>query len=211
MRTDFCYLRDTMAYAKNCTLMRTRLLCALVTLSACATHGPQARLDVQAVGTSSLWIPPVRNSTHADLLLPGTNPLLSLAEMAGKISPNERPTVMSLLRESLRQELVRREVHARFPEEHDSRFSVLPWGNEAASRITREGGLDGNLLLSEIRRWDAEPPGLLRLWLEFKLVRIADGSLLWERRVQKVIAANRSGNLAQVHQDGVKEVIRELF
>jgi hypothetical protein len=156
-------------------------------------------------------MPPVRNSTDADLRLPATNPLGSLAEMAGKVSPYQRQNVMSLLRESLRRELAQRKIDARFPEERDARLAVLPFGSEAAARLAREGGLEGHLLLGEVRRWDAEPPGLLRLWLEFKLVRIADGSLLWERRVQKVIAANRSGNLAQVHQDAVNEVIRELF
>ena len=193
--------------------MRACLLWALVALCACATptRAPQGGFDIQAAGADSLWIPAVRNSTDADLRLPGTNPLRSLAEMAGKISPDERATVMTVLRRSLRRELEQRKVRARFPEEQDARFSVLPLGHEAAARIAREGGLEGTVLLSEIRRWDAEAPGLVRLWLEFKLARIADGALLWERRVQKVIPANRTGNLTEVHQDAVKEVIRELF
>jgi hypothetical protein len=183
----------------------------LLVLCACATGAPERRFDFQAVGADSLWLPAVRNSTDADLRLPATNPLRSLAEMAGKISPAERATVMTLLREQLRRELEQKKVRARFPEEQDARFSVLPLRHDAAARIAREGGLDGTLLLGEIRRWDADPSGLVRLWLEFRLVRIADGSLLWERRVQKVIAASRSGNLAEVYQDAATEVIRELF
>ena len=191
--------------------MRAWLLSVLVAVCACATQTSQARFDIQQVGANSVWIPAVRNSTDADLRLPGTNPLRSLAEMAGKISLDERVTVMTLLRQSLKRELEQREVRARFPEEHDARFSVLPLGHEAAARIAREGGLEGALLLNEIRRWDGEAPGLVRLWVEFKLVRIDDAGLLWERRVQKVIPTNRSGNLAEIHQDAVKEVIRELF
>ena len=200
-----------MVHANNPRLMRAWLLSMLVAVCACATQTPQARFDIQLVGANSVWIPAVRNSTDADLRLAGTNPLRSLAEMAGKISLDERVTVMTLLRESLKRELEQREVRARFPEEHDARFSVLPLGHEAAARIAREGGLEGALLLNEIRRWDGEAPGLVRLWVEFKLVRIDDAGLLWERRVQKVIPTNRSGNLAEIHQDAVKEVIRELF
>ena len=200
-----------MVHANNPRLMRAWLLSMLVAVCACATQTPQARFDIQLVGANSVWIPAVRNSTDADLRLPGTNPLRSLAEMAGKISLDERVTVMTLLRQSLKRELEQREVRARFPEEHDARFSVLPLGHEAAARIAREGGLEGALLLNEIRRWDGEAPGLVRLWVEFKLVRIDDAGLLWERRVQKVIPTNRSGNLAEIHQDAVKEVIRELF
>lgn len=191
--------------------MRAWLLWLLIVCGACTARAPADRLDLMAVGADSLWIPAVRNSTNADLRLPATNPLHSLGEMTGKVSPDGRETVMTLLRHSLRQELEQRKVHARFPEEQDARFSVLPLGFEAAARIARQGGLEGALLLSEIRRWDGDPAGTLRLWLEFRLVRIADGALLWQRRVQKILPANRSGNPAQVHQDAVKEVIRELF
>jgi hypothetical protein len=200
-----------MVHAKNTRLMRAWLLSVLVAVCACVTQTPQARFNIQLVGENTVWIPAVRNSTDGDLRLPGTNPLHSLAEMAGKISLDERVTVMTLLRESLKRELEQRKVRARFPEEHDARFSVLPPGHEAAARIAREGGLEGALLLNEIRRWDTEAPGLVRFWVEFKLVRIADAGLLWERRVQRVIPANRSGNLAEIHQDAAKEVIRELF
>jgi hypothetical protein len=192
-------------------MIRTGLFMLMLAALGCAAGAPQTPFAVSSLGGKSLWIPAVRNSSDSDLRVPGTNPLRSLGEIAGKIPPDYRATVMDLLRTSLRRELEQRKVQARFPEEHDARLSVLPLGNEAAARIAREGGLDGSLFLSEIRRWEADTAGLLRLWIEFKLVRIADGAVLWERRVQKVLPAGRSGNPAAVHGDGVREVTRELF
>lgn len=192
-------------------MMRAGLFILALTFLGCASAAPQKPFAVQALGGKSVWIPSARNSTDGDLRLQGTNPLRSLGEIAGKISPDYRPTVMELLRASIKRDMEQRKVQARFPEEHDARLSVLPLGNEAAARIAREGGLDGSLLLSEIRRWEADTAGLLRLWVEFKLVRIADGALLWERRVQKVFAAGRSGNPAEMHSDAVREITKELF
>jgi hypothetical protein len=192
-------------------MIRAVFLIAMLVVLGCAVGAPQKPLAVQALGGKSVWIPSVRNSTDSDLRLPGVNPLRSLGEIAGKVSPDYRPTVMDLLRASLKREIEQRTAKARFPEEHDARFSVLPSGNEASARIAREGGLDGVLLLSEIRRWEADVAGLLRLWVEFKLVRIADGALLWERRVQKVFPGGRSGNPAEMHNEAAREVARELF
>ena len=200
-----------MVGAKNTRMMRFRLLILLLVVFGCAARAPQRPFAVDTLGDKILWLPAVRNSTDADLRLPGTNPLRSLGEMAGKIPPNYRPTVMDSLRASIKRELEQRKVRVRFPEEHDARLTVLPLGPEAAARIARQGGLDGSLFLSEIRRWDAEAAGLMRLWVDCKLVRIADGALLWERSVQQVIPVSRSGNLAEAHQDAVKEVVRELF
>ena len=192
-------------------MIRAGLFILALTFLGCAAAAPQKPFEVQALGGKPVWIPPARNSTDSDPRLPGTNPLRSLGEIAGKISPDYRPTVMDLLRTSLKREMEQRQAQARFPEEHNARLSVLPLGNEAAARIAREGGLDGSLLLSEIRRWESDTAGLLRLWVEFKLVRIADGALLWERRVQKVFASGRSGNPAEVHSDAVREIVKELF
>jgi hypothetical protein len=116
-----------------------------------------------------------------------------------------------LLRVAVKREIEQRKTQGRFPEEHDARFSVLPLGNEAAARSARDGGLNGALLLSEIRRWEADTAGLLRVWVEFKLVRITDGALLWERRVQKVFSGGRTGNPAEAHNDAAREVARDLF
>ena len=192
-------------------MIRVGLFILVLMVLSCSAAPPQKPFEVQALGGQSLWIPSARNSTDGDLRLPGTNPLRSLAEIAGKVSPDYRPTVMDLLRTSIKREIAQRKAQARFTEEHDARLSVLPLGNEAAARIAREGGLDGSLFLSEIRRWEADTAGLLRLWVEFKLVRIADGALLWERRAQKVIPAGRSANPAEAHSDAVREIVKELF
>lgn len=208
MLGDFFNLPRAMAASKNARLTAALLLGALL---ACSAPMQPPRLDFQALGAKPLWIAAVRNATDSPLRVPGTNPLRSLAEMAGKVSADERATVMDLLRDSLKQELVRQKAAVRFPEEMDARLAALPAGQQAAVRVAREGKLTGALLLSEIRRWDVEAPGLVRLWVEFKLVRIADGALLWERRVQKAILAARSANLAEAYYDAVKEIIREIF
>jgi hypothetical protein len=199
-----------MAYSKNTCLTGLPLIMFFV-LSSCSAPASQPRIDFQAVGQNTLWLAPARNSTGASLRIPGSNPLRSLAEMAGKVSSDYRPTVMDLLRESLKQEFTQRTTTVRFPEETDARLSALPLGPDGSARIAREAKLTGLLLLSEIRRWDAEAPGLIRLWVEFKLVRIADGGLLWERRVQKAFPAARSGNVGEVYNDAVKTIIHEIF
>jgi len=200
-----------MVLAKDPRVMRAWQSLVLLAVLGCAARAPQSPFAVEALGGKPLWLAALRNSTDTDLRLPGTNPLRSLGEIAGKISPDYRPTVMELLRASIKQEMEQRKAQVRFPEERDARLSALPLAPEAAARSARRGGLDGALLLGEIRRWDAEAVGLMRLWVEFKLVRIADGVLLWERSVQKVIPAGRSGNPAEAHNDAVREVTRELF
>ena len=65
--------------------------------------------------------------------------------------------------------------------------------------------------MSEIRRWEIEAPDPTRVWVEFKLVRIADGATLWERSVQKVIPATRSGNVTETYNDAVRAVVDDLF
>lgn len=200
-----------MVATKNTRIKLSPLWMLLLAVLGCAAHTPQAPFALEALDGKIFWLPAVRNSTDADLRLPGTSPLRSLGEMAGKMPPDYRPRVMDSLRAAIKQELEQRKVNARFPEEHDARLSVLPLGPEAAARIARQGGLDGSVFLGEIRRWDVEVPGLMRLWVEFKLVRIADGALRWERSVQKVVPASRSGNLAEVYDDAVREITRELF
>jgi len=197
-----------MAYSKNARLTAALMLGIFL---ACSAPGPQPRFDFQAVGQNTLWIAAPRNSTNYDLRVPGANPLRSLAEMAGKVSSDYRPRVMDLLRESLTQEFRQRKTAVRYPEDTDARLSTLTLDNEGAARLARDAKLSGALLLSEIRRWDSEAVGLVRLWVEFKLVRISDGALLWQRRVQKAVPTARTGNMAEVHQDGVKEIVHEIF
>jgi hypothetical protein len=200
-----------MADQKNPRVMRGWTTFLLLAVFGCAGHAPEAPLTLETLGGKPLWLAAVRNGTTADLRLAGANPLRSLGEMAGKVSPDYRPTIMDLLREALRREGQQRKVQVRYPEEHDARLTALPLGPEAASRIARDANLEGALLLSEIRRWDGEAPGLIRLWVELKVVRIADGSVAWERRVQKIVAAGRSGNPAEFHQDAVREIVKQLF
>ena len=192
-------------------MMRLGVLLLALLLTGCAGRGPEAPLNSSVLAGKPLWIAPVRNSTNTDLRLPGTNPLRSLGEMAGKVSPDDRPTVPDLLRDSLRRETAARKVPARYPEDFDARLKTLPAESDAAARRARQAALEGALLLTEVRRWESEAAGLLRVWVDFKLVRIADGTLTWERRVQKVSAVGRSGNAAETHQDAIREIVQELF
>lgn len=192
-------------------MKRVIVLLLFVVMSGCAARAPEAPLSIDALAGMPLWLPAVRNGSTSDLRLPGGNPLRSLGEMAGKVSADHRPTVMEILRDALRREAQQRKLPARYPEEYDARFSVLPLAPEAAARIARGAGLQGALLLSEIRRWDGDTPGLIRIWIELRLVRVADGSVAWERRVQKVVATGRSGNPAEAHQDAIRQIVKELF
>jgi hypothetical protein len=200
-----------MADQKSALMKRVLPILLLLVVFGCAARAPEPPLPITALTGMPLWLPAVRNVSNGDLRLPGTNPLRSLGEMAGKVSSDYRPTVMDLLRDALRREAQQRQAQVRYPEKYDGRLAVLPLAPDAAARIAREAGLQGSLLISEIRRWDGEMPGLIRLWIELRLVRIADGSVVWERRMQKVVAAGRSGNPAEVHQDAVKELVKELF
>ena len=190
-----------------------RFAAALSTLVliACAGRAPDPPLDLGALGDKPLWVAAARNSTNSDLRLPSGNPLRSLGEMAGKVSAEYRPTVPDLLREALRRAADARKVPARYPEEHDARLKELPLDPEAAARSAREAKLAGALLLTEVRRWDSEPTGLLRLSVDFKLVRIADGTIGFARRVQKVVPVSRSGNPAEAQQDAIRQIAKELF
>jgi ABC-type Mn2+/Zn2+ transport system permease subunit len=73
---------------------RTATVAILCLVSACVTASctssqPAAvsLSSVQGLSESMVWIAKVRNSTSSELRLPGSNPLRSLGEMAGKVSP----------------------------------------------------------------------------------------------------------------------------
>ena len=142
--------------------------------------------------------------------MPGANPLRSLGEMTGKLSPDYRATAMDLLREVLKQELEARGIAVAFPERRDGRLSSFSFSAESAAQGARAAKLSGLLLLAEIRRWDGDSPGLLRSWVDFKLVRIEGGATIWERRVQKVVSTT-GARLDQASADAAKEIARELF
>jgi ABC-type Mn2+/Zn2+ transport system permease subunit len=166
--------------------------------------------SVEALKDSTVWVAKVRNSTNLELRLPGTNPLRSLAEMAGKLSSGYRLTVMDLLRDSLQSELEGRKVKVAFPESHDARLEAFSPDPASAAQTARQGKLSGLLLLTDVQRWSAEGRQLLSTRVDFKLLRISDGSVLWEKRTQRVISTT-GANLNQASADAIKEIMREFF
>ena len=111
--------------------------------------------------------------------MPGSNPLRSLGEMAGKVSSDYRPTVMDLLRDALQTELAQRKVRSTFPEAVDARLGAFSANPQGAAQTARDGNLSGLIFVGEIWRWEGEPQKFLRVLAEFKLIRIADGAVLW--------------------------------
>jgi hypothetical protein len=197
---------------------RTATVAALCFASACVSAGcgqPQGVAvpisSVQGLSESPVWLAKVRNSTQSELRLPGTNPLQSLAEMAGKMSSGYRLTVMDLLRDGLRSELERRKIKIAFPEAHDARMEAFSPQPESAARTARDGKLSGLLLVTDIQRWDADGRQLLATRVDFKLLRISDGSLVWEKNVRRVISTVGAGHMGQASSDAVKEIMGELF
>jgi ABC-type Mn2+/Zn2+ transport system permease subunit len=160
---------------------------------------------------ATVWLPKPRNSTNLNLTLPATNPLRSLAEMAGKESAESRETVMDVLRESLQKELIQRGFKLSQPERSDKRLSSFPFGTEQAVRTARQGKLSGLLFLSDILRWNADSKQFLSVLTDFKLVRIADGAVLWERRYQRAVPTPSATNLSQASTDAVKIIMQDLF
>jgi ABC-type Mn2+/Zn2+ transport system permease subunit len=185
-------------------------LIVLMTISACSAPAPRLFPNVQALGQDDLWLAAVRNSTSSNLRLPATNPLRSLTEMAKKVDTGYRPTIMDLLRDEIRNELERRTVKFGFPEQRDDRLGAFPFDAAYAATAARQANISGYLLLSDIRRWDSDPHGPLRSWVEFRLVRIDDGTVAWERRIQKVTSST-GARLDQLSFDAVKEIVREVF
>ncbi len=188
------------------------LLCAGFTLGACSAKNPSGPLpEAKAVQAEPLWLAKVRNSTALPLLLPSNNPLRSLAEMAGKLSPDYRENVMDVLRENLRIELAQKGFQIFLPEEKDVRFVAFPADANAAVRMAREGKLSGAVFASEIWRWEIELQKFVRVLVDFKLMRVADGAVLWERRVQGAIPTPSATNAGQASNDAIKAIVRDLF
>jgi hypothetical protein len=158
-----------------------------------------------------LWLAKVKNSTALPLLLPSVNPLRSLAEMAGKLSPDYRQNVMDLLRENLQTELVQQGFQVTLPEDKDVRFPPFSANATEAARVAREGKLSGLIFVSEIWRWEGETQKFVRALVDFKLVRIDDGSVVWARHVQRAISTPSATNLGQASTDAAKALVHELF
>lgn len=203
-------------YALRALLRRSRgitglLVCVLVLSSSCATQRGAAPVELSAVGQNMVWLAPVRNGTGSELRLPGTNPLRSLAEMAGKISPEARPTAMDLLRASLLRELQQRQVNVSLPEKHDGRLQSFPFDGVSAAANARSANLVGWLWLSEIRRWQTDGRAPLRTVVEMRLVRIDDGMVNWQRQISKTVPLTGAVRLDEISADAVREILREVF
>jgi ABC-type Mn2+/Zn2+ transport system permease subunit len=187
------------------------LSCAWVT-AGCSQKQPAAvpLSAIEALKEPPVWLARVRNSTHSELRMPGANPLRSLGEMAGKVSPDYRPTVMDLLRDALQSELGYRKIKVAFPESHDARLGAFSSDPASAAQTARAAKMSGQLLVSDIQRWNADGGQLLRTRVDFKLLRITDGTVLWKKTVQRVISMS-GATLNQASADAVGEIMREVF
>src|SRR5689334_7000477 len=102
-----------LAYGLSAVAMRLRpallvLIGVALSVHACAIKTAAPLPEAKTIRAERLWLAKVKNSTALPLILPSNNPLRSLAEMAGKMSSDYRPSVMDLLRQSLQTELSRR-------------------------------------------------------------------------------------------------------
>jgi hypothetical protein len=178
----------------------------------CSTATTGALLPAApGIRDAPVWLAKVRNSTPSSLLMPSTNPLRSLAEMAGKASPETRDTVMDLLREAIQSELNRRGVQTFLPEGKDGRLASFSTHGPSAGAAAREGGLTGLVLLTEIQRWNAEPRRVSSVLVEFKLIQISDGSTVWQRRIRRALPTTNATHAGEAHMDSIKAIVRELF
>jgi hypothetical protein len=67
------------------------------------------------------------------------------------------------------------------------------------------------VFVSEIWRWEGETQKFVRALVDFKLIRIDDGAIVWERRVQRAIPTPSATNLGQASTDAVNAILRDLF
>jgi ABC-type Mn2+/Zn2+ transport system permease subunit len=188
------------------------LVCVIALMASCSTRMTVTPVpEARSIRSENVWLAKVKNSTGLPLLLPSNNPLRSLQEMAGKISSEYRESVMELLRDSLRHELEQKGYSVKIPEEIDARFPPLPTEDNGAVRVAREGKLSGLVFASEIRRWEGEPQRFVRAVVDFKLIRIDDGTVLWERRIHRAVPTPSATNMGQASTDAVREIVRDLF
>ncbi len=203
-------------YGIRLLMRRSRAASALAIALSVLTLGCGAQrvhnpLDVKRLGSSPLWLAAVRNSSGADLRLPDNNPLRSLGEIAGKISPDNRATVMDLLRGALSRELTQRKVSISFPEERDARLRSVPADAQGAAAMARAAQLTGWLLICDIRRWHSDGRSPLRTWVEMRLVRIDSGAIEWQGEARKIVPLVGTGRLDEASADAAKAILSELF
>ena len=187
------------------------LVFSLVLFAGCGARQPEAPLDPSLLSQGPIWLASVRNGTGSDLRLPGTNPLRSLGEMAGKLSPDSRPTVMDLLRGSLQREFQQRQMTVSLPEERDVRLQSLPFDGVSAAANARTANLSGWLWLSEIRRWQTDGRSPLRTVVEMRLVRIDNGAVPWQRQIAKTVPLVGAVRLDEISADAVRAILRDVF
>jgi len=207
-----------LAYGLSRISKRTRpallaLIGVALSLSACSvkTTAPSVP-EAKAIHAEQVWLAKVKNSTALPLLLPSNNPLRSLAEIAGKVLPEDyRQSVMDLLRQNLQTELGQKGFQISLPEDKDARFPAFPADSAGAARIAREGKLSGMVFVTEIWRWEGETQKFVRALVDFKLVRIDDGAIVWERRLQRAISTPSATNLGQASTDAIKAIVQDLF
>jgi hypothetical protein len=97
------------------------------------------------------------------------------------------------------------------PEVSDARYSAFPADYASAVRLAREGKLSGLVFVSEILRWEGEAQKFVRAVVDFKLIRIDDGAVIWQRRIQRAVPTLSATHLGQAYIDAVEAVVRELF
>ena len=181
-------------------------------VTSCATGTAPAPVpQVKDIKKEQVWLAKVKNSTALPLLLPATNPLRSLAEMAGKLPAEQRESVMGLLRDDLRKGLEQNGYSVGLPEDVDARFPPFPTDMNGAIRMARDGKLSGLIFVSEIWRWEGESQKFVRVLVDFKLIRIDDGSVLWERRIQRAVPTPSATNLGQASTDAATAIAHDLF
>ena len=181
-------------------------------VTSCATStAPTPVPQVKDIKKEQVWLAKVKNSTALPLLLPATNPLRSLAEMAGKLPAEQRESVMGLLRDDLRKGLEQNGYSVGLPEDVDVRFPPFPADMNGAIRMARDGKLSGLIFVSEIWRWEGESQKFVRVLLDFKLIRIDDGTVLWERRIQRAVPTPSATNLGQASTDAATAIAHDLF
>jgi len=188
-----------------------RLIIFAGLIAGCSAPRAPAPLPVGTLEPKYVWLAAVRNSSGADLRLPENNPLRSVAEMAGKISGDYRPTVMDLLRGTLRQELEQRKIPVSFPEERNAGLRSFGADPAAAAEMARTAQLSGWLLLCDIRRWHTDGRSPLSTSVLMRLVRIDDGMVQWQEHWQKIVPLVGARRLDEASGDAVKAIMREMF
>jgi len=163
-----------------------------------------------AVQGSTLWLAPVKNSTGKSLLLPSTNPVDSVKEMMGKRSLAERDSVMKLLRASLDLELTKRDIRVSQPESLDKRLTRFPGTVKNAIQASRQAGMSGNVLITNIKRW-APTKQFVSVLVDVQLVDIQVGAIIWAKRVHGAIPTPSAVSLRDNYVDAVRGVIKEMF